>query len=254
MANRGGFRAPKAPEVLAEKIRQQIVLGELKEGDVLPTEAVLTERFGVSRPTIREAYRILEYERLLSITRGAKGGAVVHAPDSALIANYFLMMLQTERATIGEIYEARSAFEPALARMVARSNGKASAAILRECLAEEHASLDIPEKFSKAVTEFHRTMVKLSGNRPLLHLFDAIYNVIQRHQTRVVAHSYRAGTKTEALSNPLRGLKSQEKLIDLIEAGDADGAEAHWRKHMEQASKVWINGFEQTTILELTRD
>ncbi len=254
MGIKASFRAPKAPEVLADKIRQQIIRGELKEGDLLPTEAVLTERFGVSRPTIREAYRILEYERLLTITRGAKGGAVVHAPDSGLIANYLLMMLQTEGATIGEIYEARSAFEPALARMVARADGRASAAILRECLAEEHATIDRPEQFARAVTEFHRTMVKLSGNRPLLHLFDAIYNVIQRHQALVVTRSYRAGTKAQAPSNPLRGLKSQEKLIDLIEAGDADGAAAHWRTHMEQSSKVWIDGFEQTTVLELIQD
>jgi DNA-binding FadR family transcriptional regulator len=248
------LRVLKAPEVLADRIRQQIVGGELKEGDLLPPEAILIERFGVSRPTIREAYRILESERLLSITRGAKGGAVVHEPSSDLISNYFLLLLQTERSTIAEIYEARVAFEPAVARMLAQAKNKAAPGILRQHLAEEMDALEDPERFSEAITQFHRSLVQLSGNRPLLHLYDAIYGVVVRHQARVVAASRKQGTAESVMAASVKGIKSQEILIDFIEKGDAEGAETHWRRHMEASSKRWIQGFETTTILELIRD
>jgi len=55
-------------------IRRQITGGELKEGDNLPPEAQIIEEFAVSRPTLREAFRILESEKLISVSRGARGG------------------------------------------------------------------------------------------------------------------------------------------------------------------------------------
>lgn len=56
------LRVPKAAEHVAAKIRRQIVTGELPEGTALPPEAELVARYGVSRPTLREAFRILESE------------------------------------------------------------------------------------------------------------------------------------------------------------------------------------------------
>ena len=46
-------RVPKAGELVAEQLRRQIVTGELREGDPLPPENALMERFGISRPTLR---------------------------------------------------------------------------------------------------------------------------------------------------------------------------------------------------------
>ncbi|EIV96383.1 transcriptional regulator, partial [Frankia sp. QA3] len=58
-------RVPKTAELVAAHLRRQIVRGELHEGDALPPEAVLMEQFGVSRPTLREAFRVLESEALI---------------------------------------------------------------------------------------------------------------------------------------------------------------------------------------------
>ena len=64
-------RVPKTAELVASQLRRQIVRGDLKEGDALPPESTLMERFGVSRPTLREAFRVLESEALISVRRGA---------------------------------------------------------------------------------------------------------------------------------------------------------------------------------------
>ena len=246
-------RVLKAPEMLAAKVREQILSGELKDGDKLPAEAILVERFGVSRPTVREAYRILESENLLTINRGARGGAVVHAPDSRLVSRYLLMVLQAENATIAEIYQARSAFEPALARLVAEQRKPDAIKSLRACIGIAREAVGDPDAFSRAVTDFHRTMVVASGNRPLLHLFDALYHIILQHQAAVVSRSHREAAKSTVMRDSARGIRSYETLLAHIENGAAAEAESHWHAHMETAGRVWIEGYEQTTLLELER-
>ena len=65
-------RIPKAAVIVAGEIRRRIVRGELKEGDALPSETELMRFFDVSRPTLREAMRILEAESLIAVKRGAR--------------------------------------------------------------------------------------------------------------------------------------------------------------------------------------
>src|SRR5690349_4407942 len=81
-------RVPKSAELVAQSLRLRIVRGELREGDGLPPENVLMQQFGVSRPTLREAFRILESEQLITVHRGARGGGRVHAPNGDVAARY----------------------------------------------------------------------------------------------------------------------------------------------------------------------
>jgi DNA-binding FadR family transcriptional regulator len=74
-------RLREKPQRIADELRRLIVSGELSEGDSLGHEPELIERFGVSRPSLREALRILEAEGLISVMRGMLGGVVVHARD-----------------------------------------------------------------------------------------------------------------------------------------------------------------------------
>src|ERR1700728_587121 len=112
-------RAPKTAELIASHIRGQIVRGELITGQTLPSEGALMEMFSVSRPTLREAFRILETESLINVRRGARGGARVVAPDIAVAARYVGLLLQVQGATINDVYEARMISEPPCARLFA---------------------------------------------------------------------------------------------------------------------------------------
>ncbi|MFY0729674.1 FadR/GntR family transcriptional regulator [Pseudomonas sp. NFX15] len=251
---RQALHIPKAPQIVAERIKKQIVNGHLREGDTLPAEGRLMEEFGVSRPTIREAFRILEAERLISVSRGARGGATIHAPSPNLIASYALMVLQSEGTTIAEIYEARLAFEPSAVRLVVENSAKIAPAVLREVLESEKLQFGDPVAFAAGVARFHRALVELAGNRPLIHLWAALHDVIERHQALVVSVQRRGGSLEAAMMAAKSGLRSQEKLIQLIEEGETDLAESHWRKHMVRANKVWVTGYETMRILELFRD
>ena len=118
--------------MVAAHLRRQIVLGELKEGDQLPSESVLMEEFGVSRPTLREAFRILEAEGAITVRRGVRGGARVQAPDINVAARQIGLLLQYRGALLSDVYEVRAVLEPAAARMAARRRTSADLARLQE--------------------------------------------------------------------------------------------------------------------------
>jgi len=80
----GKIRIPKMAELVAKNIRNRILEGDLKEGDSLPPEGKLLDAFNISRPTLREAFRILETEKLISVSRGSRSGATVHTPKIEL--------------------------------------------------------------------------------------------------------------------------------------------------------------------------
>src|ERR1700728_931907 len=105
------LREPKMADRVATVLRRMFIRGEITEGTMLPPEAELMERFGVSRPTLREAIRVLESESLITVRRGAKGGARVRPPDREVAARYAAFTLEYRGATVRDVYDARTALE-----------------------------------------------------------------------------------------------------------------------------------------------
>ena len=108
-------------DLLATHLRARILRGEFKPGDTLPPETDLMADLQVSRPTLREALRILETESLISVHRGARGGARVLKPDLSVAARYVGLVLQVENTTIVDVYQTRLVLEPACARLLAEA-------------------------------------------------------------------------------------------------------------------------------------
>src|SRR5215211_7468616 len=107
-AKRTGTHAREKPQQIADDIRGLIVSGELTEGDSLGHEPDLVARFGVSRPSLREALRILEAEGLVTVVRGVRGGVVVHEPDERITARTAALVLQARNVPLADVFEARS--------------------------------------------------------------------------------------------------------------------------------------------------
>jgi DNA-binding FadR family transcriptional regulator len=83
------FRPPKTAELIAEAVRADTRSGALRPGSRLPGEAALMQTYGVSRPTLREALRMLEHDEVIEIRRGARGGALVRSPSGRPLARAF---------------------------------------------------------------------------------------------------------------------------------------------------------------------
>ncbi|MDN2496781.1 MULTISPECIES: FadR/GntR family transcriptional regulator [Nocardia] len=249
-------RAPKTAELVAMRLRSKIVHGELVAGDVLPTEAQLMEQFGVSRPTLREAIRILEAESLISSRRGTRGGAQVTGPDIGVAARYVGLILQLQGTTLADVYEARMISEPACAGLLAERHSERDLRDLRACIEQLHRlgerdleSAAALSEWSALSSRFHRLITERAGNRTLAVQAGVVRDIIDTHH----AHAFTKGARTDRpAENFHRNLRSLEKLVGLIAAGDREGAQSHWTEHMRAAGKgLFRDGSGQTTIVDL---
>jgi GntR family transcriptional regulator, transcriptional repressor for pyruvate dehydrogenase complex len=240
-------RLREKPQRIADELRAMIVSGELSEGDSLGREPELVERFGVSRPSLREALRILEAENLITVVRGVHGGVVVHEPDERMTARTASLVLRARNVSLADVFEARALLEPLAARAIASHRGRrAAVAELRGLIDREEDSIEDPERFAVANAAFHERLVSLGGNQTLAIVAEMLDEIVVRAVTAVS----KAGDVMGSLSTRRRGLRSQRRLLELIEAGDASAAEAHWRAHMAVVGRVML-GQQASTVVEL---
>lgn len=243
----GNNRRREKPKQIADEIRSLLVDGDLSEGDSLGREQDLIERFGVSRPSLREALRILETEGLISVTRGVLGGVIAHEPGSRMTARTAAMVLQARNVSLADVYTARSLLEPIAARSLAESPGRKSAAVeLRRLIADQEDALERVEAFGQANGLFHERLVSLAGNQTLSIVAEMLSEIV----ARAVVEVSRDNSQGDSVSTRRRGIQSQKRLAELIEAGDAMAAEEHWRQHMKVVGRVLL-GQQATTVIDL---
>jgi DNA-binding FadR family transcriptional regulator len=228
-------RIPKAAELVARGLRARIVRGELPEDSPLPPEGQLMEQFGVARTTVREAFRILESEGLLTVRRGAGGGARVRPPSEAAVARYAGHVLQFQEATLTDVYEARNRLEgPVAGLLAARSGDEVMRRALRDALEDEARLLASPERLPWAEGRFHRTVIRLAGNRTVEVMSAVVNRIIARHVARFME---RHGTEPDTHATHLEAHRAHERLVELIEVGAEQEAEGLWRRHLEAGTR-----------------
>ncbi|MCX2934736.1 FCD domain-containing protein [Mycobacterium sp. CVI_P3] len=243
------IRPPKAAEMIAASLRRQIVRGDLVEGDPLPPEGTLMQQFSVSRPTLREAFRVLEAESLITISRGARGGARVHTPNGDGAARYAGLVLEYQGATLRDVFDARLVIEPGCVALLALSRTNEDLALLREAAARASAAINDPVKLIREQTEFHALLIELCGNQTLRLLSDMLRHIVDRANWRTV--DVDAGSTDNVRANR-KGHRAHHRVIDLIEAKDDRGAAELWRKHLKEAEAYILRGpLSEQTVLDL---
>lgn len=240
-------RTQRAADLVAAQLRRHII-GDLSDGETLPPESVLMERFNVARQTLREAFRVLEAEGLLTVRRGVLGGAVVHRPDGSVAARNAALVLQSRGTTLADVYQARAMVEPACAALLARNATADDVATLREALAQTATPEADPAAAIRALMRFHALVAQLAGNQTVALLTDLVRHIIElASEQQVVQDPNNPGTR-RALRN---GHRTHEQLIDLIEAGDVEGARDLWARHLEGSEDYLISGANRRTVLDL---
>lgn len=219
MTNQPRIRVPKTAELVASHIRNRIVRGELEMDEALPPENMLMEDFNISRPTLREAFRILESEGLITVRRGSRGGARVHVPETSIAARYAGLVLQNRGTTVADVLEARVIVEAPAAGIVARRRDHVTCARkLRAWLDEAAADLDTPA-YTKNFHEFNRLLVSLTENETLILLTAMLENL-----SDAATASYTRVTHSDDTKLAHKAHRARTVLADLIEAGDAVAA------------------------------
>lgn len=248
------LRPAKTGEMIAAYLRARIVRGELAAGDSLPAEVELMRQFEVSRPTLREAFRILETEALIELRRGARGARIT-APSVEVAARYVGLLMQTLGTTVSDVYEARSLMEPVAARLLAERRTAADVADLSACADELEALLPASQPPADVATwarcsqRFHDVLVQRAGNNTLAVQYQVLREVVDTHLLLASSQPAIAAAPVSAFRKVIR---SYRRLVALIEAGDAAGAEAHWRTHMEVAARSLLpEQLKSATLLDI---
>ncbi len=246
VASRAAVRSPKTAELVAGTLRRMVVEGQLNDGDFLPNEAELMAHFGVSRPTLREAVRVLESERLVEVRRGSRTGARVRVPGPEVVARPAGLLLELSGATIADLLTAKSGIEPMAARLLAESGSDEAfdelERMLEVLVADGHQS----GRLAEATGAFHLRVVQLSGNATLGIVAGMLHEITVRH-TAFVFNERRPVSKADYETL----MRSYRRLMQFLRAGDAAGAETHWRKHLDKSRELLLTGLESVPVRDV---
>jgi GntR family transcriptional regulator, transcriptional repressor for pyruvate dehydrogenase complex len=215
-----------ASEQVAAALQHHIQERGLGPGDFLGREEDLAADFGVSRPTLREALKLLASGNLIRASKGPGGGIfVAHTADQGVqrsLSAAVDMMLETGAVSLEELLDARTLLEVPMAGRAALQADETTVERLRAALAAEiEAAADI-EAIHAADTEFHRGIAAAAGNRMAQALTGWVHDVLQ---PRLI------GELREAVV-PSAVLDQHAALLRAIEKGDRARAERAMREHL----------------------
>lgn len=170
-------------EDVIEQMEKIIFEGNLSSGDLLPTERELAQSFGISRGTLREAFRILEREGLIE-TRPGGGRFVSNNFNREYDKNKIIENI--ERATIIELLEAREIFEIGIVELAAIKGTEQDIKEIEIAL-EKWGKIDInsddPINPDQA---FHLSIAKATNNVVLYNLIDLHMDLLQKTRSKTI--------------------------------------------------------------------
>ncbi len=245
-ARSGAVRSPKTAELVAQTLRKMIVDGQLTDGDFLPYEADLMAHFQVSRPTLREAVRVLESDQLVEVRRGSRTGARVRVPGPEIVARPASLLLAISGTSLADVMTARIGIEPQAARLLSENGTGDAHAELRRLVDEIPTARD-EGRLAQASAELHLRLVQLSGNTTLAMIAGMLHEIAERHTTAAILREQSVVPKAQYT----KLIRSYHRLADLVSAGKGAETEAHWRRHMEIASAALLTGYEDTKVRDI---
>lgn len=224
------IRRKLSDEVL-ERLLRLISDGNLKPGDAMPSERELMERFGVGRPAIREAMQSLANMGLVSISHGERA-RVQELTAQSIMRQVDLsahIMLQRSSSSLEHLKAARLFFERGMVREAAARAKAEDVARLRAIVAEQRAALGKAEAFMAADMRLHTQIAAISGNPIFVSVSEAMLGWLKAYHTELLIWS---GKETHTLAE-------HALIIDAIERGDAEAAEAAMMKHLQRSSGLY---------------
>jgi GntR family transcriptional repressor for pyruvate dehydrogenase complex len=215
----------KVSDAIVQQILEGIRSGAFGPGTVLPPERILAERFGVSRGSVREAIRSLEYAGILDVRTGS-GTFVAEAGATKAAA------LRARAALVGEhspldLVVARRAIEPVCAGLAAANRSLADLRNLRKLVADQTKMLRRGEETAEVDLSFHVAIATACHNPVLAMLYDRIAEIMRQDIWLDLRRRSRALAGTPQLY-----LDQHKATLAAIERGDPAAATSAVEAHM----------------------
>jgi DNA-binding FadR family transcriptional regulator len=213
-------------DLAIESLLDYIDESNLQPGDVLPSEAILAAKLGVSRPVIREALKALGGRNVIEVVNGK--GAIVKPIGSDDISPFFRRAVGFDKKAIRELLQVRQGLEVQAARLAATGRTDDELAELEAITEKMRALLYEGEAFVAADLEFHLSVAAATHNSILYYLIDAIRDAMR---DSILQWHYRRHTDEEHE----RVQRIHDSLLAAIRARDGEAAAAAMNEHFIDA-------------------
>lgn len=233
--NRDGAAAPALPvfplvqkravaNQTIETIKEMIVRGEVTAGQRLPAERELAARFGVSRPSLREAIRALIALNILESRHGE--GTFVSSLEPELLAEPIDFVLRVNADALFSLLETRLVLETGIAALAAERATDLELLQLEDFAKLGRPLLDDPAAFIDHDVEFHARIRRMARSPILSSLLDSVNALAVASRRRTAANR---DVRTKALAD-------HEAMAKTLKARDPDAAREAMAAHLQHVS------------------
>lgn len=225
------IRSTRAFEEIAAQIRAELAEGRLKVGNRLPSERALSEEFGVSRNTLREALRSLEHAGLVRLQKGATGGAFITEVTGDAITASMLDMYHVGAIQPAQLTQARIWLESIVVREACLRATPADLQALRDNIkeAEQAAAEGNFQRRVEIRLDFHRILARMTCNPIMVIVMDGVLSVL-RHFV------FSIGDYENAFVEP-----SRQRFMKCMEARDAEAAVAEMESSLKRLQRNYLS-------------
>jgi len=220
------IKKTRVAEEIADRIRVLILDGTLPPGRPLPGERLLATRFGVSRGSVRDAFRLLETIGLLEARHGQ--GTFPRELDVNRLVSPLASILTYRRDLREELLDVRRMFEPAVAGVAAVRASDEDLADLQRILETQRRKLAAGGSAIVEDTAFHAVLARATGNRVVMRIMETLNNLLIESRKLTLKQKGR----------PERSIQGHEAVVAALRRRDADAAAEAMREHIEQIANL----------------
>jgi len=220
------IKKTRIAEEIADRIRVLILDGTLPPGRPLPGERVLAARFGVSRGSVRDAFRMLETIGLLETRHGQ--GTFPHELDVNRLVAPLVSVLTYRRDLREELLDVRRMFEPAVARAAASRITDEDLADLQRILDTHRRKLKSGGSTIVEDTAFHAVLARATRNRVVMRVMETLNDLLIESRKLTLKQKGR----------PQRSIQGHAAVVAALRRRDPDAAALAMHRHIDQIAEL----------------
>lgn len=231
MAQREKTLRRKLSEDVRLRLLDLIEGGQVRPGDILPSERELMESLGVGRPAIREAMQALERTGLITIRHGERARVAEPSPGRMVeqVSETMKHLLAHSHASLENLKDARITFEMEMARIAARRHAARDLERLSQAVDAQERALGNPPEFRLGDGRFHRELAAISGNPIWSALSDALFGWLNDFHVDLVS--------VPGLEQVTLG--EHREIIGAVATGSPERAAEAMQNHLTRASELY---------------
>lgn len=221
-------RPTKTAILVARRIIADVVRSGAKAGASLPPERMMLEKYEIGRGTLREALRLLEFQGIIALRPGPRGGPILLHPSAAHLSSTLVLLLQLSNAPFRVTVEARGALEPMISRLAASRITDEQLAELKQSVTQMSADIHDERSFLDANRRFHEVIAWSSGNPLFGYLIDSLHGIMDGTALGIDYPTHRRAAI----------LTAHEEIYATLSNHDEDASESRMREHIEAYDRL----------------